>query len=175
MDDPGRAVRLAPYDPRWAGVAAREGERLRALLGPVAVAIEHIGSTAIPGIVAKPVIDLLGMADSLRAIDARRATIEAAGYDWRGEYGITGRRYCTLSDPRTGRRTIHLHWFARGADAAARHIAFRDHLRAHPALAAEYAGVKQACAARHPMDAGAYTECKAPWIARILAAAGGGD
>ena len=164
-------VTLVPQDPCWAAMAKAEAARLASAVAPVPLEIHHIGSTAIPGVPAKPIVDLLGVAPSLAALDRVRDAIEALGYDWRGEYGLVGRRYCTLSDPETGVRRIHLHAYGNGAPSILRHLAFRDHLRANPALAADYAGVKARCAARHPFDGHAYTRCKSAWIARIEAQA----
>jgi len=164
-------VELLPYDPRWAGQAAVESDRLVIALEPVVLRIEHIGSTAIPGIHAKPIIDLLAAVSTLAALDARRSAFEGLGYAWHGENGLVGRRYCTLSDRATGRRRIHLHCFADGSADIARHLAFRDHLRARPALAVEYEAIKRACRDRHPHDSHAYSDCKDDWIRRIEAAA----
>jgi GrpB-like predicted nucleotidyltransferase (UPF0157 family) len=157
-------VRLAPYDPQWAEFAGAEIERLS---DAVALEVHHIGSTAIPGMPAKPVIDLLGVGASVAALDGMREVLVGLGYDWRGEYGLAGRRYCTLREP----RGVHLHCYAVGDAGVTRHLAFRDYLRARPEVAADYAREKARCAALHAGDGAAYAVCKGDWIGRVEAEA----
>jgi GrpB-like predicted nucleotidyltransferase (UPF0157 family) len=167
---PPFAVKLEPHDPRWAIAADAEKRRLLTASSSLED-VHHIGSTAIPGICAKPIIDLLGVALSLPHLDEEKPVLEALGYAWHGEYGLSGRRYCTLTDTLTGKRRVQLHCYAPGDAAIRRHLAFRDHLRASPELAAAYQEEKVRCASLNPNDSHAYTDCKSHWIQRVEAEA----
>src|SRR5262245_2626582 len=105
-------VTLAPHDPDWARMAETEGARIAEAMSDVVLRVEHIGSTAIPSIAAKPTVDLMPVVRDIAMADERRSTMEALGYLWRGEFGIEGRRYCVLE--RDGRRLFHAHIFADG-------------------------------------------------------------
>lgn len=166
-----RPVALAPYTSNWAVQAAALIESIHAAAPSVFQAVHHIGSTAVPGLPAKPVIDLLGETGSLALIDAARPALEALGYRWRGENGMAGRRYLTWDDPDTGARGVHLHVYAARDPALAWHLAFRDRLRAEPETAEAYEREKARCAALHPDDSGAYAACKKAWTNGVAAEA----
>lgn len=128
------------YDPAWPAAYMDEAARLVAALGPALVALHHIGSTTVPGLRAKPIIDLLAEGTSLAAVDRAAPQIVALGYEAMGAFGIQGRRYFRKTD--AAGRTHHLHAFEAGSPHVHRHLAFRDYLRAHPQEAAAYAALK---------------------------------
>ncbi|HEX6533459.1 MAG TPA: GrpB family protein [Gemmatimonadaceae bacterium] len=159
-----RRVRLAEPTPRWAELYAEEAERLRAALGRWAPVIEHCGSTSVPGVPAKPILDILvgvpapidlrGVADALAPL----------GYAHAPDAGVPGHEVFGRGDP----RTHLLHVVPLHGPAWDRMLRFRDALRADPALAAEYATLKRALAREFPEDRPAYTDRKAGFIARVL-------
>lgn len=155
-------VTLTPHDPAWAEMAAAEAERLKGALGGLLLAAHHIGSTAIPGIEAKPTVDLMPVVTDLETLEMRRADVEALGYLWRGEFGIQGRRYCVLE--RDGKRIFHVHFFAEGHPNITTQMVFRDYLRARRDEALAYEAIKREAAAAHPEDSLAYNDHKAEWI-----------
>lgn len=142
--------------------------------GATVLEVHHIGSTAVQGLRAKPILDLLPVVTSLAELDAVQSALRAAGYAWRGEQGMPGRRYLTFSDTDTGERRAHLHCYAVGSSEITRHVAFRDLLRARPDVAEAYVRLKDRCRDAHPLDSAAYTDCKKSWIADVEARAAAG-
>jgi GrpB-like predicted nucleotidyltransferase (UPF0157 family) len=165
-----KGVRVDPYDERWPRMFEDVRDELAAGLGPAARAIHHIGSTSVPGLDAKPVIDVLVEAAALEEIDALSAAIEALGYEARGEYGIPGRRY--FSRPPGEGLKVHVHAYRTGDDRLARHLGFRDALRRTPATVHAYGALKRRLARRHANDAAAYQAGKAAFITRVQEQAG---
>ncbi len=157
-------VVLLPYDQSWPETANRESEKLFLALDENLLRVEHFGSTAVAGMYAKPVVDLMPLVASLSLLDQRRRNIEAMGYSWHGEFGIPGRRFCTLENAE-GIRLVHLHFYQADADQVLRHIAFRDYLIAHPDIAAVYVTEKKRAAVLFPHDSLAYNDEKAEWVA----------
>ena len=153
-------VELVPHNPAWAGLADAESQRWLAVLGEGAV-VHHIGSTAIAGIMAKPVIDLMPVVPDVALVDERG--VVGLGYEWRGEFGIAGRRFCTRNAV-GGERLFNVHIFGVGSPEVSRHLAFRDYLRAFRNEALEYERVKLAAAALCPDDVLAYNEAKSGWL-----------
>lgn len=164
-------VELLDYDPAWQDNAANEARRLMAAVGRCLLTVHHVGSTAIPGIHAKPVLDLIPVAMRLSDLDACRAEFEALGYEWWGEYSLPGRRYCTRSAPATGTRLSQLHCYEVDSSEITRHLAFRDYLREHLDVAVEYDREKARCQSCHPDNSHDYGDCKEGWIRKTEASA----
>ena len=165
-----RQVIVVPYDPHWPAAFERAAHEVTKALGQSLLAIHHIGSTSIPGIHAKPIIDMLAVARDLPSVDACSDGMQAIGYEVMGEFGIDGRRYFRR-DNAAGIRTEHVHTFAADSRHVRRHLAFRDFLRAHAGIAQEYAQLKQRLAAAHPFDIEAYMDGKDAFIREIQAKA----
>jgi GrpB-like predicted nucleotidyltransferase (UPF0157 family) len=155
-------VRVVPYDDRWPARYEVEAKRIRAALGEVAVRLHHIGSTAIPGLSAKPSIDILIEVSELADLDARSPKLQALGYEAKGEFGIPGRRYFRRDE--LGVRTHQVHAFAVSSPQVDRHLAFRDYLIAHPQVARAYGELKQQLAERFPNDIHGYMDDKDSFV-----------
>jgi GrpB-like predicted nucleotidyltransferase (UPF0157 family) len=164
-----RTLRLVAYDPAWPVRFAAEAARLRAALGGAASAVEHVGSTAVPGLAGKPVLDLAVAVASEADADACVAPLEGRGYEYRGPHGPDPRRRYYVRDA-GGARVAQLHLYILPAAAWDELLAFRDALRADPALAAAYAAEKYRAAEAAGWDKGAYSIAKGPFVERALAA-----
>lgn len=161
-----RKVEVVPHDPRWRDAFEAEAGRVAEALGENVVAVHHIGSTAIPAIYAKPVIDMLVEVRDVGEVDGRSASMESIGYEVMGEYGIAGRRYFRKDD-REGIRTHQVHAFEAGSAEAARHLAFRDYMLAHPADAQRYSELKRRLAEEHPQSFDEYMDGKDGFIKEV--------
>ncbi len=161
-----RRVEVVPHDPRWREAFEAEAAQVAAALGENVVAVHHIGSTAIPDINAKPVIDLLVEVADVSEVDGRSRAMESLGYEVMGEYGIPGRRYFR-KDNSEGVRTHHVHTFRAGSAEAERHLAFRDYMIAHPADAQSYSELKRKLAGEHPQSMEGYMDGKDGFIKEI--------
>jgi GrpB-like predicted nucleotidyltransferase (UPF0157 family) len=167
-------VDLVSYDPRWPSLFEAEAGRIRAALsGMLDFALEHFGSTAIPGLPAKPIIDIMVIADAPSSWAGLVEPIQNIGYVFWADNPRRDRMFFVKGMPPFGeRRTHHVH-VRTPADARAS-ILFRDYLRRHPEDRVRYASLKEELAARYPTDRDAYTEGKAQFVDEVVRRASGG-
>jgi len=167
------SVVVVDYDPQWPSQYEEEKERILDGIGDVAVAIEHIGSTAVPGLGAKPIIDIMVavpvLADAERCIEP----LQGVGYEYIPEYNdlIPERRYFHKGSAEA--RTHHLHMVELVSDFWERQLLFRDCLRTHPEEAERYHQLKKELAAKFGADRDGYTEAKTSYIESVIARAPG--
>jgi GrpB-like predicted nucleotidyltransferase (UPF0157 family) len=165
---------IVEYDARWPSAFAAEAKRIEGAARGLLVGIEHVGSTSVPGLAAKPVIDIMGGVRTLADADAAVPRIVAIGYEYvrKWEDEMPERRYFVRRVK--GVRTHHLHVVETGSDFWRDHLLFRDHLRTHPVDVIRYAALKHDLAESLGEDREAYTDAKAEFIEACLAAARGG-
>ena len=157
-------VRLAPYTPEWPRLFEEERRRIEEAVGGHALAVEHVGSTSVPGLPAKPIIDIMLAVRELSEVEHCVAPIERLGYVYKGENGLPERHFFAKGEP----RTHHIHLVRIDGDHWRKHLLFRDYLRQHPTLAQEYAALKRRLAEQYHSDRAAYTDAKNPFITRVL-------
>lgn len=168
LGDPrGEPVKLADPSPDWAERFESIRGQLAAALGTAAVRIDHVGSTSIPGIAAKPVIDVQVSVPDLADEAAYAPAIESAGWPLRTRELDIGHMY--FRDPAGRPRLVQIHVCEAGSKWERDHLLFRDYLRAHPDTARAYEAIKRAAANAYGLDRLAYTEAKGPFIERALA------
>ena len=158
-----RTVEVVPHNPQWRHAFETERMQVAAALGNNVVAIHHIGSTAIPKIYAKAIIDLLVAVKDITEVDNQTSAMVSLGYEAMGEYGIPGRRYFRKNN-QEGLRTHHIHAFEAGSAEVERHLAFRDYMIAHTADAERYSELKRKLAEEHPNSLDEYMDGKDGFI-----------
>lgn len=160
-------IRLVPADPAWATAFAKEHLHLQAAIGHLVLDIQHVGSTSVPGLAAKPIIDLAVAVAASVDIAHCRPLLLAVGYLDRGDGGSDG-GYLFVKESRPAVRTHHLHIVAQDDPQWANYLQFRDRLRVDDALRDEYAALKCTLQAAFAHNRRSYTAAKAPFIRRVL-------
>jgi len=161
---PKHRVEVHAYDPEWPGLFAEEATRLKQALGNWALAIEHVGSTSVPGLDSKPIIDISIAIEDFDEAFETIPTMAELGYMFRGELGIPRRHFFILGRP----RTHHVHMNEATSLDLRWQIAFRDYLRSHPDVAEEYRSLKLRLAGEFPTDLTSYSSGKSEFIANVL-------
>ncbi len=154
-------VIVVPYNPKWVQKFETEAKVIQNQIGGIINAIHHIGSTSVPNLMAKPIIDIILDVDDLKALDQQTNKLEQLGYEAMGEYGIVGRRYFRKGGDH---RTHHIHAFQSGDPNIMRHLAFRDYLIQHPSIAKAYEALKLEVAEHCNHDMGKYCDGKDAFI-----------
>ncbi|HAU1604270.1 TPA: GNAT family N-acetyltransferase [Legionella pneumophila] len=162
-------IKVVPYDSSWSMQFEQEAEQIKKALGNNCIDIHHIGSTSVPGLAAKPVIDMIPVILDLSKVDSANTAMRTLGYEAKGEYGIPFRRYFQKGD---NQRTHHAHVFELGNSEIERHLKFRDWMRSHPEDREAYARLKQELARQYSDDITAYCLGKEDFIAIIDKKAG---
>jgi GrpB-like predicted nucleotidyltransferase (UPF0157 family) len=159
-------VRIVPYDPGWPALFEKERALLESCLARwLAGPIEHVGSTAVPGLAAKPVIDIMAAVESLTAFRPAISVLADSGYAYFPYHPEQEHWFCK---PSAAFRTHHLHLVPLASRWWNERLAFRDYLRRDCVTAEEYAELKRQLARHYEFDREAYTEAKGPFIQQIL-------
>lgn len=161
-------IRVVAYDEGWPALFAARASALRERLGDVALRIDHIGSTAVPGLAAKPIIDVQISVAAFEPLEAFRTPLEGLGYVFRADNPERTKRY--FREPPGDRRT-HIHVRRAGSFSEQFPLLFRDFMRAHPDWAGRYAALKLELAKRYEHDRSGYTDAKGPFTWEAIAAA----
>jgi len=163
------AIRIVEHDVGWAARAREEMNRIAGALGPVAVRLEHVGSTAVSGLAAKPILDLLLSVEAIEPRERYVAPIERLGYLFVPDPGSADFHF--FAKPAARPRSHHLHVCEAGSEHELRHLALRDYLRGHDDEAKRYEAIKREAAGRFPQDRLAYIEAKEEYVRRLEARA----
>ncbi|AUD12842.1 MULTISPECIES: GrpB family protein [unclassified Planococcus (in: firmicutes)] len=159
-----RKVIVTAYDERWPNAFEHAAAEILGMLESDCLDVQHIGSTAVPGLAAKPVIDLLVIVSDIEAIDRFEEDFRKLGYQAKGENGLPGRRYFERGG---NERTHHVHCYEQGNPEVSRHLAFRDFLKANPQIAAAYGELKMKLAKQYPLDIEQYIKGKQAMVQEI--------
>lgn len=163
--DRHRTIEVVPFDSEWSQLFEAEAARLTVALRPLLLAIHHMGSTAVPGLWAKPTIDIMPIVKDVRRLEQLNDRMAALGYVPKGEYGIPGRRFYSLTV--NGRRLFNVHAYEPDNPEVPRHLNFVAYLRTHPESAAAYGQLKLELALRFPDDMDGYVDGKTDFIREI--------
>ena len=159
-------VVVQPYDETWKADFAAIRDELNAVLSDLALRIEHVGSTSVEGLSAKPVIDIDVVIQDRTYLPAVISALRTIGYTHEGDLGIPGREAFKYSG-KEHLRKHHLYVCSQDSEELKRHVAFRDHLRSNPDAAAEYSRIKEEGAQLYPWDIDKYIEHKSPFVEMI--------
>lgn len=159
-----RKIVVVPHENHWSEKFQMEAKRLKSAM-PETVKIYHIGSTSVPGLAAKPIIDMIMEVENIERVDGWNERFIELGYIVKGENGISRRRYFIRGTEE--KRSYHLHVFEKGNPEIVRHLAFRDYMMAHCEEAEAYATLKKELAEKYTYDGALYTEGKNEFVRNV--------
>ncbi|MFI4938719.1 MAG: GNAT family N-acetyltransferase [Candidatus Berkiellales bacterium] len=160
-----KVIEVVPYNPKWTEMFDTQAQLIKQALGKNCIAIHHIGSTAVPGLAAKPIIDIIPVVHDIVAVDTATKNMEKLGFVAKGEYGMLFRRYFQKEE-------FNIHVFEDGNPVIERHLKFRDWMRTHPEDRDAYAKLKEDLALQYPNDILSYCFAKDAFVASIDAKTG---
>ena len=158
-------IKISDYDQKWADTYQQEALNIKTILQHELIQSFHIGSTAVPGLKAKPIIDILLVVQDVHKLDLFAKAFEALGYEVMGEFGLTGRRYFRKGGDNRSHQ-IHAFQYDNLAEIE-RHLIFRDYLRCHPEVCQQYGILKSTLAIQNPDDIIAYGDGKENFVNEI--------
>ena len=161
-----RNIVVVPYNPNWPEQFREEASQIAAIFGPELISIHHIGSTSVPDLSAKPIIDIMPVVRNIEKVEMFNPAMIQLGYEPKGEFGIPGRRYFAKGGD--DHRTHHVHTYAPDNSEVKRHLDFRDYLMTHPEEAQFYASLKAELAQQFPHDIFGYMAGKDSFIKETL-------
>ena len=157
-----RKYEVVPYDPIWSRQFAEQAKILKSIFADTAISIEHIGSTAVPGLAGKPTIDILILVDDISVVDPLKEQMEIAGYHALGEYVTEGALFFVKESDNV--RYCNIHVFQKDHPHVKEMLQLRDYFRARPEVVSEYSKLKTELAMKHPNDYGEYRKYKDEWM-----------
>jgi GrpB-like predicted nucleotidyltransferase (UPF0157 family) len=167
-----REMIIVPYDKKWPKLYEDEKTLLTGIFGALILDVQHIGSTSIEGMWAKPIIDIMIVVDNIEAVDEFSGKMEASGYSAKGENGIPGRRYFQKLNPdKSGNHTHHVHIYQKWNRHVQDELMFRDFLKIDKEAFTEYLNVKKSASEKYRSSPVEYQDAKTPCITRIMAKA----
>lgn len=158
-------VMVTEYNEKWEHMFREEAQKIEEIFADELLDIYHIGSTSVPGLKAKPIIDMMPVVKDIEKIDSYNEKMEGLGYECMGEFGMTGRRYFRKGGDN---RTHQVHVFqADNKEDIQRHLAVRDYLRTHPEAVKQYGDLKEKLANQFPKDIEAYMDGKDAFVKEL--------
>ncbi|MEF2097753.1 GrpB family protein [Bacillus sp. CFBP9009] len=162
----GQTVEIEDYNPNWVSEFQQEKARIMKVLKNYSLCVEHIGSTSVIGLGAKPILDIMAGVQHLDEADTFIEPLKSIGYEFVPHKEFPERRFFRKGQWRAG--THHLHIYRFGSEQWKNQLSFRDYLRSHPDVRKQYQELKLSLAQKHPGDIVGYTKAKAPFILNVM-------